>query len=53
MIAIGACVLGGCIYLGRRHQVEDFKTWLLVEGIPVVVVATILLSMVWLVLKRL
>lgn len=52
IIAVIVLLLTWCVYLARRHQIEDFRTWVLVEGIPVAFVTTILLLVVWLVLGR-
>ena len=40
------------VYQTRKHQVEDFRTWVLVEGIPVAFVTVLVLTVVWLVLNR-
>jgi|GEM_PF-2602604 glucan phosphoethanolaminetransferase (alkaline phosphatase superfamily) len=52
IMAVIVVLLTWCVYLARRHQIEDFRTWVLVEGIPVVFVTTILLLLIWLVLGR-
>lgn len=52
VIALIDLVLTWCVYLTRRHQVEDFRTWVLVEGIPVAFVTYIVLAIVWLVFNR-
>lgn len=52
IIGVIVVVLAWCVYLGRKHQIEDFRTWVLVEGIPVVFVTFILLTVILLILGR-
>lgn len=52
IMAVIVVLLTWCVYLARRQQIEDFRTWVLVEGIPVAFVTTILLLVIWLVLGR-
>ena len=53
ILALGVFALVACVYAVRRHQIEDLRTWLVVEGLPVTLVAVILLTLVWLLLTRL
>jgi len=53
LIGVIVLALTWCIYRARKDQVEDFRTWFLVEGIPVAFVTFLVLCVVWFVISRL
>lgn len=40
------------VYTVRRRQVEDFRTWILVEGIPIFLVTFVVLFVIWMALGQ-